>query len=222
LDAPETQDVDRALVVGLAGAIPVIGTFASALLDQFMPEQRARRTVEFLTALGGDVDTIRERIDVEFVRTDEFQGLFEEALERVGERRAQGKRAYYAAAVANSALPERADEEARFRMLDILNELRPAHLRLLSRLSAGGSSVMAGADALTVGQAAVSAIASAASGATDDVWLTLAELERLGLTSPVRDSAILVASNVRAVVTPLGMAFLAFVSNPGEAGTGSR
>jgi hypothetical protein len=210
----ENRDVGRALVIGAIGSVPVIGPFIGALLDVYIPEQRARRTAEFLDALAADVNDLDFEVDHEFVRQDEFQGVLEETLERVASRRAEGMRSYYAAAVANSMLPTRPDEHARFRMLDLLAQLRPNHMALLARIAEGGKPIVAGPDVLTVGQAAVAAITNLGAEGTDDVMADLAHLERLGLTRPIPGAAIIIASNVRNLLTAQGMAFVDFVRRP--------
>lgn len=212
--ADSGRDVGRALVVGAAGMIPVLGPMASALLDVFIPEQRARRTAEFLAELGEDLTGLEDRIDREFVRADEFQGLFEEALERVASRRAEGMRAYYAAAVANTALPGRPEEQARFRMMDVLAELRPAHMALLAAIAKGSGSTAPHDEALTVGQAAIESVSAATRGMVGDIWADLSDLERRGLTAPLGSSMMSVAHDVRGLLTPLGLALVAFVARP--------
>lgn len=208
------RGIGRAVVVGAAGMIPILGPMVSALLDAFIPEQRARRTAEFLSELGEDLAGLDDRIDRQFVRADEFQGLFEEALERVASRRTEGMRAYYAAAIANTALPGRPDEQARFRMIDILAELRPRHMALLAAIAKGSASTAPHDQALTVGQTAIGSVTAATEGLNGDMWADLADLERRGLTFPLADSMMSVARDVRGLLTPLGLALVAFVARP--------
>ncbi len=73
-----------------------------------------------------------ERIDDEFVRSEESATLTEEVLEKADRRRDLEKREHYAAALGNAATPSRPAEDERWRMLDALEQLRPGHLRLLS------------------------------------------------------------------------------------------
>ena len=222
-DHEDTQDeqtadggrrVARALVVGAAGIVPVLGPIASALIDEFMPEQRARRTVEFLSDLRDTLAGLEDRIDLDFVRADEFQGLMEEAFERVASRRTEGMRAYYAAAVANTALPNRPDEQARFRMMDILAGLRPSHMALLAAIAKGGQEPSPASEAFTVGQAAVASVNAATRDLPGDVSADLSDLERRGLTVRLDEALLAVAHDVRGLLTPLGSALVAFVGRP--------
>jgi hypothetical protein len=75
---------------------------------------------------------VSERIDDEFVRSEESATLTEEVLEKADRRRDLEKREHYAAALGNAATPSRPAEDERWRMLDALEQLRPGHLRLLS------------------------------------------------------------------------------------------
>lgn len=218
----ENRDVGRALVIGVVGSVPVIGPIIGALLDVYIPEQRARRTAEFVHELAADLDVLDAEVDREFVREDEFEGVLEEALERVASRRTEGMRAYYAAAVANSTLPTRPEEQARFRMLDTLAQLRPNHMALLAKIARGGTPVAAGPDVLTVGQAAIAAVTRLAADVSDDVMADLAHLERLGLTRSIPGASIIVASNVTNLLTAHGRALVDFVRKPEATNIGGR
>jgi hypothetical protein len=211
LDGVGKHELARALVVGVAGSVPVIGSIVASLVDLYLPEQRARRTEEFLAELAQAVGSVGNRVDRDFVRVDEFHGLVEEVLERVASRRAEGLRGYYAAALANAATKTRPDEQTRFRMLDALSRLRPHHLHVLAGLAAASSPTGAGPDVITVGQAAVANVTSAVGDASNDLWKDLLDLEQLGLTRSLDKSLLTVAGGARSLLTPFGLRFLEFL-----------
>jgi len=143
---------DHVLALGEAalGLVPGAGHLIGYVIREHIPRRRQERMVEFARDLNEAVARLEGRLDHEFVRTDEFADLTEGIMESVARRAAEGKRGYYAAALANTATLGRPPEDERERMLDTLGELRLSHLRLLaivattrslppaSNLSAGG------------------------------------------------------------------------------------
>lgn len=150
LDEASGRDHVLALSELAVGFVPVAGPLLGYVISEHIPRRRSERMVEFARELNEAVSRIESRLDRDFVRTDEFADLTEEVLETVARRSAEGKRSFYAAALANTATLSRPGEDERERMLAALGELRPSHLRLLaivvstrslppgSTLSAGG------------------------------------------------------------------------------------
>lgn len=211
LDGVGTHEIGRALVVGIAGSVPVIGSIVASLVDLYLPEQRARRTEEFLGELDEAVAAVNATVDREFVRLDEFHGLVEEVLERVASRRSEGLRGHYAAALANASTKTRPDEQSRYRMLDTLARLRPHHLDILAGLAGATAPAGAGPDVITVGQAALANVTAAVGDASNDLWKDLLDLEQLGLVRSLDKSLLTVAGGARSLVTPFGLRFLEFL-----------
>lgn len=124
---------DHALAVGMAvlSAVPVGGGPLATLISEYVPRQKQLRLVRFVEDLGARVRSEQERIDQEFVRTEEFQTMVEDVLDRVQRRRNEEKFRYWAdlvAGVASMGRPPRADRE---RMVETLDRLRLSHLQLL-------------------------------------------------------------------------------------------
>ncbi len=95
---------------------------------------RDERTASLYKAMGDAIDAVRADVDVEFVKSVEYEALTEEILEKGTRRREIDKRDYYAAAFANAALPARPPEAERYRFIDTLERLREPHLWLLAAL----------------------------------------------------------------------------------------
>jgi hypothetical protein len=131
LDAMPARD--HALAIGLAAlnAVPLAGGTIAALISEYVPRQKQVRLVRFVEELGDRLKAQQARIDQEFVRTNEFQTLFEDALDRVQQRKNEDKFDYWARLIAGVAGTERPPRADRDRFIDTLDRLRPAHLRLL-------------------------------------------------------------------------------------------
>jgi hypothetical protein len=133
----ETPMSDHALIAGLAAlqAIPTIGGFAATFISEYVPRKKQARVGEFVKDLARQLDAERERIDHEFVRSDEFEGMFEDVLDRVQQRKNEEKFEYWAALLGGMATNMRPPRADRDRMIDTLDALRPSHLQLLHTIA---------------------------------------------------------------------------------------
>jgi hypothetical protein len=129
----ETPLGDHAIAAGLAGlnAIPVLGGVIATFVSEYVPRQKQRRLVSFVQDLAEKLREEEDRIDREFVKSEEFAGLVEDVIDSAQQRRNVEKHRYYASLVAGSATHARPTEEERDRLLDALDRLRLPHLRLL-------------------------------------------------------------------------------------------
>jgi len=132
-DLDETPARDHALAIGLAAlnAIPVAGGTIATLISEYVPRQKQVRLVCFVEDLGERLRAQQERVDQDFVRTEEFQVLFEDALDRVQQRKNEDKFEYWARLIIGVVGKERPPRADRDRFVDTLDRLRLSHLRLL-------------------------------------------------------------------------------------------
>jgi hypothetical protein len=204
------------------GTIPLVGPVLGELAGTVIPDLRFRRLEQLAEELKGEVAHVADRLDAEYVRREEFATLFEDAVERAAQARNDGKTSAFAAFMAHSMVADRPSLSDRQRYLDILDELRPAHLQILAVLANGSEPHAAGPGAFTTGQAAAAALAAVLSQVEGADWEDLADLERRGLTRPMSGSSIQIATNVRSALLPLGLAFVDFVAADAPGGRKSR
>lgn len=132
LDDSDARDHVLALGEAAVDLVPGAGKLIGYVIREHIPRRRRQRVVEFVRKLNDAVAHMEDRLDRDFVRSDEFADLTEDVLESVSRRAADGKRGFYAAALANTAAPSPPGEDERERMLDVLKEVRLSHLRLLA------------------------------------------------------------------------------------------
>ena len=132
LDDSDARDHVLALGESAVDLVPGAGKLIGYVIREHIPRRRRQRVVEFVRKLNDAVAKMEDRLDRDFVQSDEFADLTEDVLESVAKRAADGKRGFYAAALANTAAPSPPGEDERERMLDALKELRLSHLRLLA------------------------------------------------------------------------------------------
>ena len=72
------------------------------------------------------------KVDYDWFDGEEWMGDVEQVVEALGSRRNRDKRAHFAAALAHAAATDRPEDVERHRFLDLLEDFRPSHLRLLA------------------------------------------------------------------------------------------
>ncbi|MGD0019958.1 MAG: hypothetical protein ABSD62_11945 [Candidatus Limnocylindrales bacterium] len=200
--------------VGTLGAVPLVGGVLAGIAGSFIPNAKLDRATRFVNDLAERLRAAEGQIDEEFVRRDEFAATVEDVLDRVTRRKNDAKIRYFAAALAASATHTRPSSRERDRFVDLLDDLRPSHLSVLAGI-ARGTPPPAARYPFTVGTAASDAIAAATAGSeSDDVAQDMHDLEVRGLLRSKGDgiTSLHVASDIRALMTPLGLRFIEFVS----------
>lgn len=217
-DLDESSARDHVLALGSAAlsTLPVAGPLLDHVIRERIPTNRWRRIVELARSLEDALGRVETRLDGDFVQTDELADLVEEVLESASRRGSDGKREYYAAALANSLTIERPDAGERERMLDVLDELRPAHLRLLAGI-ARTHDLPPGMKPQSSLRPVVSALVPSV---PEEQWLMdWGDLERLGIL-PSFPSGMMTAEGTRNIagrITPFGQRFVGWISADEEA-----
>lgn len=212
---PSARDGALATAAVIWSAVPVFGGPVAEVISR-IPTDRQRRQDEYLRKLGSRVEALGASLDEDYVRSEDFAILAEEILEKVARRRELEKMDAWANALANAASGAWEGEDDLWRMVDILERLRPQHLHLLALLA----SIERHSDPVPWSKRDGSQ-----GGSIEDRWR-----EGFGEPSPrMRDDwddlqrdGLLFAwpipidpqfTDLRASVTPLGERFIAFVAD---------
>jgi hypothetical protein len=199
----------RTVALTILNAIPTVGGSLAAVLES-MPADRERRLTELLVLFADQLMDVADRIDSGFVRSEEFSARFEETLERSVRRRESEKRDYYAALLANAAMPDRPGQEEWYRMIDALEALRPWHLRVLWAVA----SHHVPSDQVTprwIGEALQATLADFSKEEIEEAGADLAA-QHILRTAVAFDIGVAVDPSL----TPFGERFVAFVTSPSE------
>jgi hypothetical protein len=112
-------------------AVPTVGGVFSSLMTDYIPNRRATRIIEFAEAVASDIVKISDRLNADYVKTDEFAYLFEQCFKGVSEDYQQEKIDAYRAILLNSMLHPEMPQERNQLYLKIVNDLLPIHIHLL-------------------------------------------------------------------------------------------
>ena len=206
-------DVARAMVVGTIGMIPVVGSLLSELVSTFYPEAKLKRLLGFAEELQASVNHVQDRLDTEFVGRHEFARLFEDVLDRAAQARNDAKLAAFASATAQSMTVDRPGQRERERFLDLLDQLRPGHLRLLAAIARGNEE--RGDDlSVLVREHEELVITAASVRYMPDEFESLQDVQRLGLARDLANGDVYGAAveDIRSLPTGRGRQFVDFLT----------
>jgi hypothetical protein len=134
-DAVGVTAFDRAtdILTDLIAQVPLFGPILNAGIRQVMPRDHAIYLAMYFREVNARVDEMgAEKVDDAYFQTPEFNADVRRVIDALGMERNREKRRYYVAALANSVTVDRPELVERHRFLDLLEQLRPSHLRLLA------------------------------------------------------------------------------------------
>jgi hypothetical protein len=116
--------------------VPFGGPLVAGLIRQAAPRDDQTYLHGFAVEVGERIVAIEaDRIDRSYFESEEWASDVGRVYDSLRLERNRSKRAHYIAALANGAATDRPDEVERHRFMDLLDSLRPSHLRLLAAIS---------------------------------------------------------------------------------------
>jgi hypothetical protein len=109
---------------------PFCGGIASLITD-YIPTARARRLEEFAARTADDLRNLADRVDVEYLRTDDFAFMFEKCFRGVAENPQEEKIHAFRGILVNSAIRKDYSEEEKEYLVNLVNSLSALHIRIL-------------------------------------------------------------------------------------------
>src|SRR5262249_42910959 len=91
-----TREYGIGVLRGLLGAIPYVGTLLNEIAFEARSRIKQARLQAFVLELSEDIRRLAEdKIDKEYIASEEFSDLFEDVATRVARTRDERKRAYF-------------------------------------------------------------------------------------------------------------------------------
>jgi len=134
LDSTRGEAAVEVAVIALE-AVPYVGGVLSSTASYFLERRKNERLNRFLIDLAEDLQSTEERINQEFVRTDDMQDLTEDILSKAAETRRQEKLDALRAIFLNTILSEHPDYNLAAEIADLVQNWQPSHIILLKILS---------------------------------------------------------------------------------------
>lgn len=130
---PWADHVLNLMKAAMASA-PFCGGIASLMTD-YIPSARWKRLEDFAVDVASDLERLQERVDAEFIRTDEFAFVFEQCFRGAAESYQQEKLTALRGVLVNSSIVKDIPQLEKEYYLNVLGRLTPLHMRILSFLA---------------------------------------------------------------------------------------
>jgi len=118
------------VVKALLANFPVGAAIASLMTD-YIPKRQTQRLEEFAKRVAEDIAGRQERVDAEFVKTDEFAYLFEECFRGVARNYQQEKIEAFRGILVNSLISREAGQAEREFFLGLVQTLTVLHIQIM-------------------------------------------------------------------------------------------
>ena len=100
-------------------------------MSDFIPSQRSKRLEEFAASVALDFRRLEEKIDQQYVLTDDFAFIFQECFRAVADNPHKEKLEVFRGILVNSTLSHNLKEEEKEFFLTLASNLSTLHLRIL-------------------------------------------------------------------------------------------
>lgn len=118
-------------IKALVSLYPFGGGAVASLINDYIPKSREKRTIDFLTKVAEDLESLKAQIDTNYIKSEEFEYLFQKAWKVAVEHYQEEKIEGFRAILLNSAIGKEATGDDRDLFINILNELTGYHFEML-------------------------------------------------------------------------------------------
>ena len=112
-----------------------VGSAFSVLFSDLIPTTRTLRTEKFIKDLASDFKQFDERIDTEYIKTEEFAFLFEQCFKAANENYQQEKIEAFKAIIVNSTMYDSIHPNEKEFYLNLTKNLTVLHIHVLDFLN---------------------------------------------------------------------------------------
>jgi len=114
----------------ITSLIPGLGQLGSIIADYHLPA-RQKRVEDFLFAVRDELDLLENRIDQEYIKSDEFAYILEQCIKGSAENYQNEKLGVFRSVLINSALKGKIDQDDKEYFLSLVNNLTALHIKIL-------------------------------------------------------------------------------------------
>ena len=132
LEKSEIRDHSRNVILAAISGIPVAGGPLSSLLSEYLPNWKQERILNFIAELKLEMEKVQDKINEDYVKSEDFALLFEETFIRVLRTNSDIKLVAYKAILVNACTNLSIKEIEKEYFLDLVNRLQEIHLLILS------------------------------------------------------------------------------------------
>lgn len=116
-------------------AVPMVGGVLSDIAGAIIAKRQNRRLNQFLIRLADQFQQLQDRVDTDFIQTEEFQDLAEDIFSKAAESRQQEKLDAFRSIFLNTILSNHPSYSAATEIADLVNRWQARHVILLRILA---------------------------------------------------------------------------------------
>jgi hypothetical protein len=128
-EKPLTEHILNIIKAGLS-TVPFTGGIASLMTD-YIPTARAMRLEHFAEAIASDLDRLQDKVNAEYLKTDDFAFMFEKTFRAVAENPQNEKLEAFRGILVNSAISKDLSEVEKEYFLNLTMNFSTLHIRIL-------------------------------------------------------------------------------------------
>ncbi len=119
-------------VKALVAAIPFVGGSLNSLMNDYIPDFKHERLKKIVEKIGNDVDEIKDSLNEEYIKTEEFAYYFEITLKRSLEEFNEEKIRYYIGfLIGNLDRNKQSNNDEKDFYLKLIEKLTPLQLKII-------------------------------------------------------------------------------------------
>jgi hypothetical protein len=194
-----------------AEAIPGLGGAISNVLGGFSSRRKQMRFLEVIEGVAADLRGFKSEVSEQYVRSEDFEDLFEETLRQAARERSAEKRAVYRDFIVNAIREPGEPYDEQIETLRLIGRLSSAHIRVLAAINQSAPET----PTFSIGGAPVSVLQRRLGDIDTAVIVSVVEeLDNLRLTKLAQRLQTMMtgrgAEELRSAITPLGRRVLGF------------
>lgn len=131
LDGRTSTDNAVTAAKALVSAVPIVGGVIASLMSDLIKDSQERRLLEFTKKVADELTRHNQRLNADFVKTEDFAHLWQLSFRKVSEERGQQKLEAYKNILVNSLILD-VDTATIDEYVDVASRLGDIDLRVLS------------------------------------------------------------------------------------------
>jgi len=134
IETTNTESYASAVAIAL-NAVPHVGGVLSGIANAFITKRQNKRLCEFLVALADNLTQLESRLNMEFMRSEEFEDLCEDIFSKASETRQQDKLEALRTVLLNTVLSDHPKYETVAEIVELLHGWQARHVIVLRLLA---------------------------------------------------------------------------------------
>lgn len=134
LESTRGEQVGEGAAIAL-NAIPMFGGVIAGIASTFIEKRQNRRLEGFLLELAANVNAVKQQVNSDFVKSEEFADLTENIISKASESRQQEKLDALRAIFLNTSLANRPNYDEATEVIELIGSWQKRHIVLLKILS---------------------------------------------------------------------------------------